>query len=1263
MSLPNDSNSLLVPIHVHAWVADAQTQQVLARYEPDYSQLASFNNPFPDPVIPGVSPAPGNGIYLHWALPDALTHAEMDKSGRTLSFPSVPNRWLVLRCTPGDKTGAEQKAWVIQSDYTTPQQTTPSFLDPNNPSTISNDGTAVTVHGAAIGKNYTVQAWQAQGDPGTANYFLKAVAPGNVSFAAYQPYCNNVFSFTDQDLPAEGTGLFHYSYLVVGWYSDGAEDPLVGATDSQTFQQILTEFRWSLPAGTTLPNDPPVSSLYHGFLADVQWPFDTAGNVNIKNVDVAIGNTAADAMAALIRNYALVQSKEDPTHQNSWITAGNTLCNLVQAAMLQLLDDYGKPGGTLSVEQQVEKSWFGKTPGGTIWKVAAVTASDADFNVAADGLTPQQNQALLQQLSALNAAQQQYDTQQRHLQSLQQQLYMLWLDLAQSLNFTWGMNPTTSPGWLVLQPVLQNNLYPGIYNQVWQLYHTQAAALAKLPNTVKQEEATKWADAQWSFPAAEGNGTVTLSGLKLVLKNTAAPGFLHPVDPVVLVCGAGRTRIHGEDGRHNDDGTLTVRLGAQTINGLQVNNEPAITATALRNAGMVFDTLGSFNTIPAITNLATEIFICDPLNSQQMAAAVPGTNAGAINTCITNLLDQNSGSNTGSFTGTAPSPVAYNIWQQAWAPLWMEWMVNYYPTQDANMNFEMDSWAFDGMHYSWTGQGFPSNPGNMQLSGRAVVSAYAQNTFTGIINAYLKDHPAIDSPQLDTMIQTVMNWDILAQSLNGMTTQLVTLLPQTSFIPPVSGNPVPPLPVDPSPKNGPPVGDLVQQQYQYMPQVTTTLNNCFFPVRGALASFAGLQLVDAFGQTYQLNQNNTPQGFAPLISPSLTPPASKPLPDEFYGSFMLGPRLAQSTRLNLDFLANDGSGPLPASSNDNPICGWLLPNHPDNSLDVYDENGILLGELMPLPAPFNWRPRPGDPGNDPPPQTPAAIQNTALKNVVVTLAAQTIDVLADFIKVIDETIWTTDPPGSGSDPFISTLMGRPLAVTLMNVSLELNGNTFTSQLWNDMLTPGSTTNQFTPVHNTGGVETVPFPVRLGSLQLRNDGLMGYFLDAEIANNTFPYFYCVHDQPGLSAGDQFIRPVVDASNNNKTYNGNLYVHANAYNQPPVPVQVTLITDPLGVVHGYTGIIPVTTAALPAYEVQQFLKKMQVNFQTGPILAGAATLRTPIPAEKQGTWNWLQQVHTQWTQSPIVDADDAARFPLQPPVIREGWLQLKGINKDD
>ncbi|MBP7259716.1 MAG: hypothetical protein KBB37_00395 [Bacteroidia bacterium] len=1244
--IQNDSNSLLVPVFLDAFVVDASTQQPMAIYQAAYNNLSNYTDPLPPPIIPGNSIKPAEGIYLHWALPDALTHGgELGQQ-----FPYAPNRWLVVRLTPGNPAGSTM-AWVIQSDYTDTSNGTAQYIDPANPPSIDSKGT-ITVNGTLLGKNYAISAWEAQGDPGTADFFLQAVAPGNISFAAYQPFNPNVFSFTDSSNPANG----NYSYMVVGWYSNPAHDPLAGAT-SANFESILAQLLWSLPAGTQLLSSPPTTSLYHGFVADVAWPSSHVTNPNIPspaNVQVAVGNTAVDALSALIQNQASVQSQSDKSHSAAWLAAGNTLCSLIQAANLQVLDDYGVPGGNTLVQQQIEKSWFGDDPGGTIWTVASVTAQNQSFDITGDGLTPAQNTALLTQLAALNKNQQAYDAGQRKLASLQNQLYITWLDVMQSISIynKFGENPTTTPDWGILQHILQNNLYPDLFMQVWNLYNEQANLRATLPDPTNPTSATNWADTNWTFPSATGTGNVTLSSLNLLLKGTAAPNFQHPVDPVVLVCGAGMTNKYGRDGVYNADGTLTVRLGAQTITGIAASGEPNVEASNF--SASILNPLSAYTQVPAIPNLLTEAFFSDPLCAQTMANTVSGTNATELNTCITNLLN-NAATPGGNWVGTPPSPMAYSLWSQAWSPLWMEWMVNYYPTitNDGTANFDMTSWTFDGQHYQWTGNGISgSTPYNLELSGRSVAVPYIQNVLKGALSKYLHNHPAIDSTQLESLLNTVMNWDIMSQSLSGLTSQLLTLNLQTSINPPVSGNPVPnPVPANATAASGPPVGDLIQGQHNYTPILETAeTGNIFFPIRGGLVTFAGMQLVDAFGQVCNLGVPNTPNGFQPLLSPSITPPASLVAPTNLNSPFILGPRLAQSARLNMEFMANDLSATLTTATNNNPICGWILPNHLDNSIDVYDGDGNLLGELLPLSTNPLWRPAPG---NANAPASPQDISNSTLCSVISQLAVQTTAVFSDFMQVIDETLWMSAPLGGQSDTFMSALMGRPLAVVNMQVGLELNGEPATNQLFNEMLTPGSTASNFTPVQDTGDAETTSFPLTLGSLQLRNDGLMGYFFSA--GSDAYNNFYSVHDAPTLSAGDTFVQPILNTQTG--TYNGNLNVLADGST-----VSVTLLMDPLGAVHGYSGILPVASAALPGYLVQDFLKNLLVNFETGPILADGGNLRTPEPATKQGTWNWLQNVKGTYIQNTIVNANDVARFPLQPPAIREGWLQLTNIDNE-
>jgi hypothetical protein len=75
------ARSLFVPVHLHARLVTATT-----------ASLPGLGAPFTEPTA-GLPP----GVHLHWALPDALTRAQVDPLAQTLRFPAVPDRWLVVR--------------------------------------------------------------------------------------------------------------------------------------------------------------------------------------------------------------------------------------------------------------------------------------------------------------------------------------------------------------------------------------------------------------------------------------------------------------------------------------------------------------------------------------------------------------------------------------------------------------------------------------------------------------------------------------------------------------------------------------------------------------------------------------------------------------------------------------------------------------------------------------------------------------------------------------------------------------------------------------------------------------------------------------------------------------------------------------------------------------------------------------------------------------------------------------------------------------
>ncbi len=215
----SDSSPLIVPLELDALVVnDGVRAQEFARWKMSYETMPAFASVEPAPfsgidtnftaesetIVSGGATASQyyNGVYLKWRLPDALRQGHQDHASAKVSFPQVPNRWLVVR------DGA--LAWLVESDFCRPPGPQPAsvadtgseFLDAaGNPSAI---GRAIAL---------TRDGWK-EPEPDQRGY-LTAVAPGNLAFASYQPASNNVFSFVDQPLASERGPN---DYLVLGWH-------------------------------------------------------------------------------------------------------------------------------------------------------------------------------------------------------------------------------------------------------------------------------------------------------------------------------------------------------------------------------------------------------------------------------------------------------------------------------------------------------------------------------------------------------------------------------------------------------------------------------------------------------------------------------------------------------------------------------------------------------------------------------------------------------------------------------------------------------------------------------------------------------------------------------------------------------------------------------------------------------------------------------------------------------------------------------------
>jgi hypothetical protein len=422
----------------------------------------------------------------------------------------------------------------------------------------------------------------------------------------------------------------------------------------------------------------------------------------------------------------------------------------------------------------------------------------------------------------------------------------------------------------------------------------------------------------------------------------------------------------------------------------------------------------------------------------------------------------------------------------------------------------------------------------------------------------------------------------------------------------------------------------------------------FFPVRGGFFQFEKLEIIDSFGQVLNLMAANGNNAFPPAPDSFMPIRGSGLVPDPNGGIATPGrrikqaPRIVQPARLDLRLLdAADDSKEVFYAPSTNPVCGWVLPNHLDRSIAVYDAAGQPLGELLVLADAsgqeiVRWL---AAPDTAPPIDDPAQIANAHLAAMFTAFTAddggiapaQRVAAFRALYQSIDETLWTVDPPGGQSDHDLAVLIGRPLAVVRAQVQFELYGRPAVNQSWRDTLQGLD-----------AGLTGFTFPLRLGSTELLSDGLIGFF-----TGDTYTTFNAVH--ASTTATSPYVAAIAPGN----------YL-ALPFDYPSYTTQnLTLLLDPRGTVDATTGILPVATLQLPAQFYAAALARIAVTFRTGPVLTDPASIRIPFPAEQHGTWRWIGRTGTgatDWEVDPIVPANAQARLADETQRLVEGWLKF-------
>ena len=1185
------NNPLIVPLQVNAFAVNQNVLQNqganIQRWQYTYAYLNRFTTPMPKPFT-GKNTFTSTGVALHWELPLILRQGWQGDSGG-MQFPLVPNRWLVVRYS-GPLSNRSAVAWVVQSDAlgnSTPLTGGSPYIDPG----------AETLQPTWVGQVVGLSNWS---EPDPPQLFLTAVAPGNNMFAAFQPFCQSVFSLFD---PLTGVAdQDTLSYLVAGWYSDPAKD-IIGEwlTDGTSFQAFLEQAGWKLAAPSS---DTATYGIYSGLTWGIEWDLNGPAQNNTPpagSVQVALGNTTSDALTALIAAQAQGGQGID--------------AELLEALQYGLLPAYDQPDAQFELQRLIEQSWFGADSGGYRWEIvdAPVDPSAGD---PPPPPSPEELQYEAQWLSTLNQQQQALDQAVLALVDLQWNLYQTWwkFGFAQSNGQTNPFPEGTSQA--QFQQALDPNDPTSLISQVHAQQQAVAALAASVPTgatqDVLQRAIREYAAGRNLPPTRE-------------LKQSALRPFQSAYDPTVLMQGL------KADALLAPVEPLACRFTDQLVTGFTWSGGTIL----LPQVADAIPTPANLSAVPAqMVDLLQEFFLLDPTNATMIAQAALGTSDPQTIAALAAGMQDTAGD-----VGIAPD-ISLAPWKQPWSPLVLLWDVVWYPIPHDDGATPL--WTFDGNDYIWEGAGFDSTAPSWEYQGSIFLTPQASFNFRAQVEKFIRENPDLPGVErLYEFIDQIDGWDFLSQSLAGLSQMMALRDPAPNLSPSFNAQTY---------FGEESFSTLVGSSANYVPRPGIPQPQPFqpWPPSGFQNWRAGqflirrLFVVDRFGQSCEVVTSGTESGFRPVLAPSLVPqvPVLQQQPDRFV---QLPPRLLQPGRLNFDYVScADDSRILGIDPAVNPVCAWLLHNYLDESIVAYDNAGTALGAVWIVTNDqdvqvVHWQPAPGSPYLSIADllDTPDLVHLGQMLGELQTLGP---NAFRSLIVTIDEAVWNIGGGETTGDFGLTLLAGRPVALLRVRLMFETAGAAVSDPSW-----------RFTFAPQSNPASAWQFAIRLGEAGQQQDGLIGYFVGSDYAALNAP------NPPQDNPDPDYVVPIGTGAGLSLPFDSATAVYLTLLTDPRAVIHATTGILPIVTIAVPQPFVEAAFSNMQvSFTIGPLLSDLVIPEAPGPDDLPALVM--PRPSLKTGTWSWRQYDGSAWTTYEVAQSVPTAQLSNVNPVLREGLLQL-------
>lgn len=937
--------------------------------------------------------APGpseRGVYLHWVLPPELRHGGEVGDAGTLSFPALPDQWVLLRFArqSGAKAGPELRAWFIDGGAC-PDEGRAKLI-------VRQTGTTPTRVARCVGAAVPLEQLDQLPKQRVRINALGNDETGSPCFSAFTADNRNTLSFFDdlgelRDADGRPPPDLALSYQLVGWYADADDERRALArlrdrrgADSCVFHATLAQINFWNP------------EVYKGpMLGYPGAPSQHAGSRGqLDQLQVGVGFDLMDALLGLLEGGGAYGDSG----------ARPAMWEALEAVSHRHIDTLVEGADDAPLSQAVRRAAFEPLGAGSLWSIRAARRAPRPALALEPepetGERPTASPAQLESLAKLNATQRDADRIARRVDQLQHDLYGCWWWLSRK-------RATARPG---RRPSGERE--------------GRAEALALADQIAGLRTRHGELDANMQLWREQLRASLDADELELI--EEPAPRFWAAKDPFVLVSGMGLRHKHvfEEERGHRlaAPGPLELRV---TVDG---EERPLLAKASL--AGLRELLRRQPRSFPAALELLLEEAAAIEAGVATLAAELapaPSWTEGEWTQWLTQLREALAGTGTRGrlWIARASEPVetrSLKLWgRQPFSPLFMDWRITWHPTGGGQRAAEAQ-----------------------RFEGRSLASAVDPDRLIGEplepLRAWVDKQ--LDEPEGDAKTELAAFLDghlqrwrdrlaelrergLLGQHLEGFGQ---TLAGCDSTLPRVRPDPELPWQLDAGLETR--VHEALRPLSAHQRAVPSSPRRApprlddetFALTREGSFTLDELWLIDDFGQWCDLLAGSGARDSAGVfMNPRLADP-------EHGGRVVAPPALLQPARLDFRFTqADDPSAECVDGSPAGPIHGWVFHHLLDRTLVVCDASGGFIGELERGPAEARWRaadPRAGV----------ADISSPTLRAFVERLLLA--DALAQFEELLDSGLAGIRPTQARRGLH---WLGRPLALVGAHLELQLFG--------------------------------------------------------------------------------------------------------------------------------------------------------------------------------------------------------------------------------